>query len=57
MGCSKGSSKRKVYSNRGGLPQEARKISNEQPNLPPKGIIKRRTKPKVRRGNSNELPE
>ena len=31
MGCSKSSHKREIYSNRG-LPQEARKILNKQPN-------------------------
>ena len=35
MGYSKSSSKREVYSNTI-LPQETRKISNEQPNLTPK---------------------
>ena len=35
MGCSKSSCKREVYSNTI-LPQETRKISNEQPNLTPK---------------------
>ena len=34
--------KREVYSNTG-LPQEARKISNKQPNLTPKEARKRRT--------------
>ena len=38
--------KRKVHSNIG-LPPEIRKMSNKQPNLPPK---KKRTKPKVSRG-------
>ena len=33
LGCSKGSHKRKVYSNTG-LTQEARKLSYAQPNLP-----------------------
>ena len=42
MGCSKTSSKRKLYSNTI-LPQETRKISNKQPNLTPKGIRERRT--------------
>ena len=32
-----------------GLPQETRKISNKQPNLPSKRIKKEQTKPKVRR--------
>ena len=48
MGHSKSSSKWEIYSNTG-LPQEIRKISNKQPNSPPKGIRKRRTKPKVSR--------
>ena len=43
MGCSKSSSKREVYSSTI-LPQETRKISNEQPNLTPKAIRERRTK-------------
>ena len=44
MGCSKSSSKRKVYSNTI-LPQERRKMSNKQPNLTTKAIReKRRTK-------------
>ena len=42
MGCSKSSPKREVYHHTG-LPQETRKISNKQPNLPHKGIRKRRT--------------
>ena len=37
LGCSKSSLKREVYSNTG-LPQEARKPSNKQPNLTPKGV-------------------
>ena len=49
MGYSKSSSKREVYSNTI-LPQEARKISNKQSNLSPKGTIERRQKnPKVSR--------
>ena len=36
LGCSKICANREVYSNTG-LPQEARKISNKQPNLIPKG--------------------
>ena len=44
MGCSKSSSKREVYSNII-LPQETRNISNKQPNLTPKAIRERRTKP------------
>ena len=42
MGCSKSSSKRKVYSY-ASLTQETRKISNEQSNLIPKGSRERRT--------------
>ena len=42
MGCSKGSSKREVYSNTI-LPQETRNISNKQPNLTPKAVRERRT--------------
>ena len=37
MRCSKSSAKREVLSD-SGLPQETRKISNKQPNLPPKRI-------------------
>ena len=50
MGCSKSSSKSKVYTNTI-LPQETRNISNKQPNLTPKAIRERRTKntPKVSR--------
>ena len=49
MGCHKSSSKREVYSNTG-FPQEKRKTSSKQPNLPPKGIKKRRTnKPNISR--------
>ena len=40
-GTSKSSSKREVYSE-AGLPQETREISNKQPNLPSKGIRKRK---------------
>ena len=43
MGCSKGSSKREVYSNTS-LPEETGNISNKQPNLAPKAIRERRTK-------------
>ena len=42
MGCSESSSKREVYSNTI-LSQEARKISNKQPNLTPKAIRERTT--------------
>ena len=48
MGCRKSRSQREVHNNTG-LPRELRKISNIQPNLPPKRIRKRRTKPKVNR--------
>ena len=44
MGCSKSSSKRKVYGNTI-LPQETRKTSNRQPNFTPEATGKRRTKP------------
>ena len=39
MGYNKSSCNREVYSNTG-LPQETRKTSNKQPNLPPKRIRK-----------------
>ena len=42
MGCSENSSKREVYSYTS-LPQETRKISNQQSNLTPKGTRERRT--------------
>ena len=42
MGCSKSSSKRKFHTN-SGLPQEARKISNKQPDFPSKRIRKMTT--------------
>ena len=48
MRCSNSSYKREVHSNTG-LPQKTRKISNKQPNLPPKRIRKRRTKLKFSR--------
>lgn len=50
MGCNKNGAKREVQSDTG-PPQKTRKISNKQPNLPPKRIGKRRTKknPKVSR--------
>ena len=41
MGCSKSSSKRKLYSNTI-LPQETRKISKTQSNIKPKGTRERR---------------
>ena len=43
VGCSKSSSKMKVYSNTI-LPQETRKTSNRQPNITPKVTGKRRKK-------------
>ena len=43
MGCSKSSSKREVYSNRG-LSQETRKISNKHPDIPHKRIILKKSK-------------
>ena len=43
MAYSKSSSKKEVHSDTG-LPQETRKISNKQPNLPPKITGKRRNK-------------
>ena len=49
MGCNKSSSKGEVYNNTI-LPQETRKITNEQPKLTPKAIREKRTKnPKVSR--------
>ena len=42
MGCHKSSSQREVHSDTG-LPQQRRKILNQQLNLPPKRIGKRRT--------------
>ena len=64
MGCRKRSSEREVHRDTG-LPQETRKISNKQPNLPPKRIRKRRTNKtqsqqkegnnKYQRGNKMEI--
>ena len=48
MESTKSSSKREIYSSTG-LPQERRKISNKQYNLPYKVIRKGRIKPKVSR--------
>ena len=42
LGCSKSGSKKEVYSNTA-LPQEARELSNTQPNLAHKGARKRTT--------------
>ena len=50
--CSKRSSQREVYSDTG-LPQETRKISNIQPNLPPKGIRKRTNKAQIQQKEEN----
>ena len=46
MGCSKSSSKKKLYSNTI-LPQETRKTLHRQPNFIPKTTGKRRTKIKI----------
>ena len=43
MGCSKSSSKREFYSETS-LPQETSKVSSKQPNLTPKGTIRKKTK-------------
>ena len=48
MGCSKSSSKRKVYSNTI-LPQETIKILNRQPNFTPKTTGTRRTTTKKKK--------
>ena len=42
LGWSKSSSEREVHSDTG-PPQNTRKISNKQPNLPPERIIRRKT--------------
>jgi len=42
LGCSRSGPKREVHSQTG-LPHEARKISNKQPNLTPTGARKRTT--------------
>ena len=54
MRCSESNSKRKVYNNTI-LPQDARNISNKQPNLTPKAIRERRTKkpPKLAEGKKS----
>ena len=52
MGWRSSSSKREFYTNTG-LPQETRKISNEQRNFIQKGIGKR-TKPKLTEGRNNK---
>ena len=43
MGCNKNCSKREVYRNTR-LPQETRKVSNKQPNLPLKELEKKEAK-------------
>ena len=48
MGCSKSSTRRKIYGNIS-LPQETRKISNKQLNLIFKGTRKEQMKPRVGR--------
>ena len=50
VGCSKGISKREVYSNTI-LTQETRKISNKQSNLTPKGTRERRTNKEIGRAH------
>ena len=53
MGCSESSSKREVYSNTI-LPQETRKTSNRQPNLPLKQLEKEGKKtPKLIEGKKS----
>ena len=52
MRGSKSSSKREVYSN-AALPQETRKISNEQPNRPPKTIRKKKNKAQSQQKEGN----
>ena len=56
MGCSKSRSKRKVHSDTN-LPQEIRKISNKQPDLPPKRITKRTFKSQQKEGNNKDQRE
>ena len=52
MGCSKNSSKRKVYSNTI-LPQETRKTSNRQPNFTSKTTGERKTITKLVEGRKS----
>ena len=54
MGCSKSSSKKKLYSNTI-LPQETRKTSNRQPNFTLKTTGKKKNKksPKLAEGNKS----
>ena len=65
MGCCKSSAQREVHSNTG-LPQKRRKISNQQLNLPPIRIQKKKKqnpksaegrKHKDQRGNQQEIQE
>ena len=56
MGCSKSGHKREVNSNTG-LPQEARKISNTQPKLTPRGATKRaanKAQSQQKKGNNKD---
>ena len=52
LGCSKSNSKREVYSNIG-LPQEARKISNKQPNLTGKWAKKKNKQTQAQQKEEN----
>ena len=52
MGCSKSSAKREVYSYTS-LPQEARKISNKQSNLIPKGTREEEQNQKLAEGKKS----
>ena len=55
MGCSNRQSKREVHSDTG-LPQETKKSSNKQLNLPPKRIRKRmkKTQSQQKEGNNKD---
>ena len=52
IGCNKSHPKQEVYSYTQ-LPEETRKISNIQPNLPPKGIRRRTIKAKNQQKDGN----
>ena len=54
IGCTKSSFKREVYRDMG-LPQETRKISNRQPNLPPKWFKKEEQKKPQKVGRREEI--
>jgi len=54
LGCSKSCSKREVYSN-AGIPQEARKISNKQPNLTSKRARKKKEEIKLKASKRKEI--